>query len=149
VLASLGDHSKWADSLGAAWPIREVGPGRKTRGGNRGDGGKVVSEREVVEAYASARGVLSPPYASAGSGYWRVRYNYAAAVGAIIYCGLDDGEAIGPSFTNDIRDIETATDAELDDLAGRQRAQLQSWEMPRDEVLQTLDKVFQNGYRSS
>lgn len=125
VLASLQNHDRWVKRIAPEWPILQFGGVKKGGGGIRAGGpDKVVSEAEVVRAYCVSQGVLSPPYKSAGSGYWRVRFNYAVLAGAVMYPGPVDGAAIGPSFTNDLADIEEADDYELNDLALRQRDQL-------------------------
>ena len=125
VLASLQNHDRWLGKLNMSWPLIQYGGVKKGGGGIRAGGpDKVVPEAEVVMAYAQSLGVLSPPYKSAGSGYWRVRFNYAQLTGAIIHPGPVDGEAIGPAFTNELADIEEATNDELFELANRQVNQL-------------------------
>jgi hypothetical protein len=141
VLASLQNHDRWVKKLGVEWPIIQYGGVKKGGGGIRAGGpDKVVPEADVVRAYASAAGVLSPPYKSAGSGYWRVRFNYAALAGAVMYPGLKDGEQIGPSFTNDMADIEAADDYELNELAARQYQQLSAHEGTTEDTFQSIEE---------
>ena len=141
VLASLQNHDRWVGKLGLTWPMIQYGGVKKGGGGIRAGGpDKVVSEAEVVQAYADSWGVLSPPYSSAGSGYWRVRFNYASQVGAVIYCGPVDGAAIGPSFTNDIEDIEMASEEALEQLAGRQYQQLFELQSTPEEARAAVER---------
>lgn len=127
VIASLQNHDRWVNKLGLSWPLFQLGGVKKGGGGIRAGGpDKVVPEAQVIAAYASSQGLLSPPYKSAGSGYWRVRFNYGIATGTIIYPGTVDGEAIGSAFTNDIADIEAATDDERADLVVRQALQFRT-----------------------
>lgn len=127
VLASLQNHDRWLKKLDPLWPVYQMGGVKKGGGGIRAGGpDKVVPEHAVVRAYSMSQGLLSPPYKSAGSGYWRVRFNYAVLAGTIIYPGMADGEAIGPAFTNELADIEAATDDERADLVVRQALQLRT-----------------------
>lgn len=125
VIASLQNHDRWLRKLDPLWPVYQIGGVKKGGGGIRAGGpDRVVPERDVVRAYSMSQGLLSPPYKSAGSGYWRVRFNYAQLTGTIIHPGQVDGEAIGPAFTNELADIEDATDHERADLQVRQALQL-------------------------
>jgi hypothetical protein len=143
VLATLQNHDRWLRELGARWPVGVIGAQQKAVGGVRKSdpGSPVVPEAEVVQWYSNCWGVLSPWYKTAGSGWWRARFNYSAHVGSIIYCGDDDGAAIGPSFTNPIDLIEEASDRELVALADRQAQRLWEHESPRDEFLERMEEL--------
>lgn len=143
VLATLQNHDRWLQDLQATWPIEVLGAQQKAVGGvRRADpGNPVIPEADVVRQYASSWGVLSPWYRTAGSGWWRARFNYAAQVGAVLFCGDEDGAAIGPSFTNPLELIEEATLVELIELARRQQQQLWEWEWTRDEFLEALEEL--------
>ena len=89
ILAALTKHANdWADAQWFGWPVDRFGWAA-------GKQPKLMSERHVGEAYASSWGVLSPPYYHGGSGWCRARYVQAAAVGAVLLCGREDGRALG------------------------------------------------------
>lgn len=145
VLATLQNHDKFLANLEHAegsheWPVEVLGAAKKAVGGVRAaDMPSVVPESQVIERYGEVWGVLSPWYKTAGSGWWRARFNYAAQMGSILFCGDVDGAAIGDSFTNAVDVIEEATTRDLADLADRQAGQLWAHESSRDEFLETLD----------
>lgn len=142
VLATLQNHERWLQDLNMTWELSELGAAKKNVGGvRRSDAPAVLPEAEVVRHYASAWGVLSPWYKTAGSGWWRARFNYAAEVGAILFCGDADGEWIGPSFTNTVSEIEAATTSELRALADRQAQQLWEHAATTDEFLERMDEL--------
>lgn len=141
VFATLQNHDRWLKSLAPSWGIVKLGGAKKAGGGVRMKGmSPVVPERDVVQAYAWNRGMLVAPYACQGSGWWRPRYTFALGVGAVVHVGSRlDAERIGPSFTNDIADVEAATDEELDELAWRQREQFESWQPSYADTMKTLE----------
>ena len=147
VLATLQNHDSWLKKLGNTWPVLQYGGVKKGGGGIRAGGpDKVVPEREVIQAYANNRGMLVAPYASEGTGWWRPRYTFATNVGSVVHCGSDiDAELIGPSFTNPLEDVETASDRELDDLAERQFNDFERWSMTKQQFYDTLEGVVRGG----
>lgn len=142
VMATLQNHDRWLESLHAAWPVVQYGGVKKTAGGANAAKGTVVPESVVIDAYATHRGMLVPPYKSAGSGWWRPRYTFALRAGAIVHCDPADGQRIGPSFTNALADVESATDHDLDSLQRRQRGQFDLWGWDRRRVMMALEDAL-------
>lgn len=142
VLATLQNHDRWLKKLDLGWPLVQYGGVKKGGGGIRAGGpDRVVPERDVVQAYADNGGMLVAPYANEGSGWWRPRYTFALETNTPIYVGSRvDAELIGPSFTNEVADIEAATDDELDALAARQAAQWRSHEGGPEDFLDLLQE---------
>ena len=116
-LAALGDHTEWlAKTLPELqWPVNMVGHST-----NR----KLKSEHDVVRFYAENKGILSPSYYHAGSGWWRSRFIYAAMIGIPIFAADGEADALGPAYQRDAYDIESVSDAERMELASSQRAAL-------------------------
>lgn len=142
ILATLQNHDRWLEDLSATWPIDVLGAQPKAVGGVRLATAQnpVVSEADVQRAYGAAWGVLSPWYKTAGTGWWRARFNFATEVGSILFCGDADGEAIGPAFTVPVAEVEELLDHELEALAEAQQSELWAYESSHDELLQRLDE---------
>lgn len=141
VLATLQNHDRWLKKLDMSWPLVQLGGVKKKGGGiNPGGPDKVVPEAKVVTTYGHNWGMLVAPYKNAGSGWWRPRYTYALDQGAVVFVGAEeDRELIGPSFTNELADIESATEAELVALQRRQSEQFHGHEYSYAEFLDRLD----------
>lgn len=142
VFAVLREHDRWKVSLGATWPIAQYGGVKKGPGGTRpGFGADVISEKLVLQAYADSRGMLVAPYKFLdGSGWWRSRFTLAFAAGAIAHVSAPkDAELLGPSFQNELADIESASDYELDALAARQAARFREFSWTADQFVKRLD----------
>jgi len=147
-LATFQDPSRWVKRLAPAWEVVQHGGDKKLPGGGSIDKYKlhpVVPESQLWEDYASLRGMLTPPYATDGAGWWRARYVHALASGCIVYAPALDALCMGGSFTNELADIEEASDLELDDLAERQRAQTLERTWTRDKTLSALDVLIRTG----
>jgi hypothetical protein len=144
VIAMFQNPQKWLTEVAPTWPVTQYGGDPKPRGGGaHGTDHPVIPEAELIQAYADHRGMLVPPSKTDGSGWWRVRYAYALLAGAIVFPPPLDGEAIGPSFTNSLEDIEAASDDELEALAQRQREQMAAWTWPKDKFMFELEKAVQ------
>lgn len=134
VSATLQNHDVWLKSLRLKWPITELGNKRKDQ--------VVVTEGEVLNAYANNWGVLCPKYANPGSGWWRARFNYSAALGSILHCDPRDGECIGPSYLKTPFQIERMDDLELTRLAGGQTTEFYSKIWTRAQFYGTLAELL-------
>jgi hypothetical protein len=147
VMATLQNHDRWLARLGNQWPLVRLGGVKKEGGGLRANTKAVVPESQVVQAYAYNRGMLVAPYRNEGSGWWRPRYTFALGVGAAVHAGSEvDRELLGSSFTNDLADVEAATDSELDDLARRQKEQFERHQPTYEEFLDRLDTYVVRGF---
>lgn len=153
VLATIQEHDRWlARDVRAAWPVLQLGGAKKLGGGvnpGRTEMGKVVSEREVVQAYADSWGMLVPPYACSGSGWWRPRYTYAAHARAVTYAPLEDAERLGESFMYGVDQIEGMTTAQLASLADEQRAVQESHAMSKARMYEVLESTLVAASRAS
>jgi hypothetical protein len=148
VLATLQNHDRWTSKLGNHWPLIQMGGVKKKGGGLHASTKSVYPEAEVVQQYGYNWGSLVAPYKNEGSGWWRPRYTYALRAGAIMYVGSQvDAELIGPSFTNSLREIETASTMDLLGLQVRQREQFERHQYTEDQFKRMLDDVVRNdGY---
>ena len=147
-LATFQDPSRWVKKLDPQWRVVQHGGDKKLPGGGSIDKYKlhpVVDEATLLRDYATLRGMLTPPYATDGSGWWRVRYVHALASGCLVYAPPLDGVHMGVSFTNELADIEVATDRELDALAERQREQTLERTWTRDKTMSALDLLIRTG----
>ncbi len=144
VVASLQDHDPWVARLNLSWPVLRLGGTKKGTGGVQlqGGGGKVIPEAEVIQHYADGWGVLSPEYISAGSGYWRTRYDQAMNAGAIIWPGAADAEAIGGTFSGlTPNDIENMNTDQLTHLGAAMADHLELFKLTREATLAHLQQI--------
>jgi len=144
VVASLQEHDRWVSDQHLTWPVVRMGANPKLPGGVpvAGATNRVRPEGEVLQAYADAWGVLSPAYASAGSGYWRTRWFQAMLSGAILWPGSADSEAIGGAFSGmDPADVEVMRESDLQELAAAQSDRIWETSWTREEALGELDAI--------
>lgn len=134
VMASLSDHTDFLKKYPGSWPVDQLGNKRQDQ--------PVVTEQEVVQAYAESWGVLSPAYQKAGCGWWRARYNYAAATKSVMFCGNMDGSQIGEPFTKSRWLVEKMDEGELAELASEQSNLFKSLTWDRDKFLKELSRVL-------
>jgi hypothetical protein len=136
VLAALQDHSRWVASLGAKWPVAQLGYPRSTR----------ATERDVLTEYATSAGVLMPPRRSTSlSGWWRARVNFAAAVGAVIVADPSDAIVALPWYGMGAPIVEEFTDKARERLALRQRETLAARTWTRAKYLRRLEAAVFGG----
>jgi len=132
VLGILSDQRPWTDSLALSWPIRYIGS-KKSRAP------RPVPEPDLVQLYAQSWGVLSPPYpAHAGSGWWRNRFVYAARTGSIMLADQREAGVIGDAYTIDPGAVEKMNILQLREVADAQRAQLEKWQWPKEQVQERI-----------
>lgn len=112
VLATLGDHDKWVRRyLGTShWDIYYLGKG-----------GAKVKEEQVVQTYANCWGIACPGYKLAGSGWWRVRFNYAPRTGSILLTDEADVKVMSEAFQITASMAEERDPRDLRNLAELQR----------------------------
>lgn len=100
---------------------------------------QVQNEKEdkVWELYNKHRIVMSPPYYSQGSGWWRNRYSLANAAKAVV---IDDiGSIFGESYEITRKDI---TKDNIDDLFSLQNIAYNNEIMTRGENINVINKLF-------
>lgn len=146
VVASLQDHDRWVAAQGLTWPVLRLGGVKKNPGGTviAGSNQVVIPESEVCQLYAESWGVLSPQYDSAGSGYWRTRWEQAMEAGSIIWPGPIDAAQIGGAFEGlTPQAIEEKTIGGLSELARAQAERLDSFKWTAPQALEALDAVVE------
>jgi len=144
VLASIQEHDKWLRDLKPEWPVLQLGGAKKLGGGvnpGRAEMGKVVPEAQVVQAYADSWGMLVPPYASSGSGWWRPRYTFAAHAEAVVLAAPADAARLGDPFLYSLDEVERMEASSLDAVAAWQKAQHDALAWSKERLLETLQEV--------
>ena len=101
-----------------------------------------VLEDQLVAEYASSWGVLGAPYKTAGSGWWRVRFNHAAHVGSVMICGPKDSAPMGSAYQKSISEVESMSDAELQSTAQQQREWLFENTATKAQTLEAIQKAL-------
>lgn len=131
VAASLTQMDDYTDKLGAKWPIiKQAKPKGKGFGG-----WKKLHERDVVtQLYDKYAGLISKPYPHAGSGWWRVRFNYACHARAIMLASVKEAGAIGPAFHVTAPQVEAMSVAARANLAQLQYEQFMHWQSSEEQV---------------
>lgn len=136
VLGALSDQSRWVDKHQFQWPVLQYG--------HRSSGQPRLDELDLVQKYADHWGVLCPPYKKSGTGWWRNRYNWAAHVKSVLFCGEDDGAVMDSSYQNSREFYEGADDNALMQAAEAQKEWFDSrvWtrEQFRDEAASLLNR---------
>lgn len=114
VLGTVSNQTEWLEALSLRWDVNHLGT--KT---SRAP--KAVPEAELVQLYADAWGVLSPPYKKIlGTGWWRNRFVYAVRAQSILLCDPLEAADLDASYVLYPHDVELMNDAELRDLAHSQ-----------------------------
>lgn len=135
VAASLTQMNDYIDKLKPTIPVFIQA---KPRGRSFG-GWKKMHEREVVtELYAKSLGVISKPYPHAGSGWWRVRFNYAVHARSIMIADPKEAGAAGQSFRLYLPFVEKLSPAEMQDLANKQAEEFLSWQDSQDQACEKM-----------
>lgn len=112
VLATMQDHSDWFSSLSPSWDVIRFGGGMTKRKADP------VPVTEVYQAYADARGVLSPPYPKLlGAGWWRERMVHAACTRAVLCCDPREAPQLAPAYEYSLAQYEAMSDHDLTDMA--------------------------------
>jgi hypothetical protein len=119
-LPSLSPQAEWVERVGPLrWDVAYFGS--RKMGAPR-----LATEDDVVREIAGSRGILSPKYHHAGSGWWRSRFIYAAVTGAVL--AGDPVEAgtgkLGPAYGVTPAEVEDMSPHERSDLREAQRAAL-------------------------
>jgi hypothetical protein len=133
-LAALGDHTEWLAKQGLPykWEIECIG-----HSSNR----KVKTELDVVEFYSSCAGILSPSYYHAGSGWWRSRFIYAAALQMPIYAADGEAAPLGDAYSFTPQDIENFSGFVRTDIGRHQFQTLWPLLSTRDEFTDTVRNI--------
>lgn len=127
---ALHTQDSWVNKQKATWPIVYIGQ-RKLGVGR-------VSENEVSRRTGQYRGILSPEYKHAGSGWWRVRFTYAAVNGTFIWAGDKDARMYSDEPVT-LHEFEQMNEAEQMYESGKQSRTLLSLQEPNKQF--TIDQV--------
>lgn len=145
VLATIQEHERWLQSEGFEWDVVKLGGAKKLGGGvnpGRAEMSKVVPEKDVIQAYADNWGMLVPPYACSGSGWWRPRYTYAAHARAVTYAPIQDALLLGDAYTLDRGTVEGLSSGALRGLAEEQAGVQEGYAWSRELLYSTLESVL-------
>lgn len=131
--ATLQKHDDWVKTLQLSWPVETLG--------NRRAGQVYLSETHVIQLYRESWGVLCPRYARAGSGWWRVRYHWAALTGAVLLADRADTGWMNTPHQVSGRHVESLAMGELASLAKAQHDWFFSATASRDATLTKLRRL--------
>lgn len=109
MLASLVDHRPWVRRNKLTWPVDYFGAKsiKEAR--------QLKTETDVFEACGKYWSILCPEYPHAGSGWFRIRWVYAAIQKSVLLSSQKDLDALGLPKVN----VEQLGDAELEDYANQ------------------------------
>jgi hypothetical protein len=132
IYPTLQDHDEWikSEKKWLKWPI--VQREKKNK----------ILESELLKEYASSWGILTPPYKTAGSGWWRARFNHAAHVGAIIACDSRDGDAMCKAYSYKPMQIEAMAPDQLSNVAQQQREWFNAHIATRDKTISDVERAL-------
>lgn len=148
VAASLTQMDDFIEKLKLQWPVtKQAKPAGRAFGG-----WKKMHEKDVVtELYATHAGLLSKPYPHAGSGWWRVRFNYAAHTNTVMLADQKEVTEIGSAYRYSAAEIESLSASGLEALAVAQYVQLRGWEDSEltvaTKMARYIDRVMQEPSR--
>lgn len=135
VLGTLSDQRGWISSLGLDWPVEYFGT--KPSGAEG-----VMTEPALVQLTAESWGSMCPPYAHAGSGWWRCRYIYAADTGAVLLANPAEVAPLGDPYLVTPAEVEKMSVAQLTELASAQAATLRSHLWTREQLAETINELL-------
>jgi hypothetical protein len=133
VLGTASNQLPWLEKQGVTWPVHHFG-GRASKAPRQ------LTEPELAAEYCSHWGVLSPSYGyrTAGTGWWRSRFVFAAQARAVLLCDPDEAPNLGPAYANTASEIEALSDAQLAGLAEAQRDALRPWIWKKYQVVDEM-----------
>lgn len=148
VSAALTNTDDWISKLNLSW---DVITSTKPKGGNPfGGGWKKIPEDELVRTlYRDNMGILCHPYSHAGSGWWRIRYNYMTQTKSILLADRAEVQEMGEPFRYSPAEIEAMSDSQLFSLADRQTSVFNSYVLPRRTALVRLNDCLERATREA
>jgi hypothetical protein len=131
MLASLVDHRPWVRRNKLKWPVDYFGAKsiKEAR--------QLATETDVFEACGKYWGILCPEYPHAGSGWFRIRWIYAAIQQSVLLSSPKDLEALGLPVVN----IETLSDSELANYAKSQADTVLSYMWTKEKFDTKVDEI--------
>jgi len=139
VHATLQDNDRWLERQQCGWPVKRFGNVRL--------GDPCVDEEMVVNEYARAWGITCPEYKISGSGWWRMRYHYAAALGCVMLTTGADARALGEAFQFTARDYEAMALKRLREVAQAQGDRVRETMDTRRQALAKLARMVDDNAR--
>lgn len=136
LLAALMPHGDWLAKQQLTWDVDVIGS-RKLKAP------RLKTEQDVMGEYARHWGAMSPPYWSAGGGWWRSRFLYAARFKTVLVCDKGEATPLGDAYSLDIRAVERMEPNELELHAAAQATALRRFATTKDDwqkdILTALD----------
>jgi hypothetical protein len=123
MLASIVDHSPWVRRNKLKWPVDYFGA-KSIKTAHLLD-----TETDVFETCGKYWGILCPEYPHAGSGWFRIRWIYAAIQQSILLSSPKDLEALGLPQKN----IEELSDIQLKEYAQTQSSTILSYMWSKED----------------
>lgn len=134
MLASLVDHRPWVKKNKLKWEVDYFG----TK--SIDDCPMLASETEVFEKCGEYWGILCPEYIHSGSGWFRIRYIYAAIHKSIIVTSKNDLKALNlPNYK-----VEELSDLYLNEYANEQSSKILSYMWDKDTFDLRLNNIINN-----
>lgn len=153
VCACLGNKDAWIESLGLSWPVvKRYKPWIGEKKVKKAPMWRIPEAQLVREDYATSWGNLAYHHQdSAGTGWWRVRFNYVLdQCRTVMVASPQEVKALGPAFEVTPQEVENTSVVGLTRLA---EAQLSAWRQltpTREEELARivgfLDEIKKDGH---
>jgi len=132
ILAAMRDVSPWIDRQQFSWPVE--------RYGNKRIGQPIVTERELLDKYCQAWGVMGAPYeAVMDGGGWRARYVHSAVTDSILFLDPQEARTAGRPYDVYRSIVENATVAQLEETAAKQKKYLLDSTWSLDQLISNLN----------
>jgi len=131
MLASLVDHRPWVRRNKLKWPVDYFGA-KSIK-----EASQLATETDVFEACGKYWGILCPEYPHAGSGWFRIRWIYAAIQKSVLLSSPKDLEALGLPQKN----IEMLSDIQLEEYAKLQSDVVLSYMWTKETFDEKVSKM--------
>jgi hypothetical protein len=133
MLASLVDHSRWVKKNKLTWQVDYFGTKSLKAP-------QLATETEVFEKSGEYCSILCPEYPHAGSGWFRIRYIYAAIHKCILLSSPKDLEALGLKKLRHFN-IERCSDNDLQYYAEEQSKAILSYMCTKEQFDEKIDQI--------
>lgn len=130
MLASLVDHSPWVRRNKLKWDVDYYGAKSLKAP-------QLASETDVFEKCGKYWSILCPEYPHAGSGWFRIRWIYAAIQQSILLSSPKDLEALGLEVAN----IEMMNEDQLKEYATKQSEKVLSYMWSKDDFDKKIKEI--------
>jgi len=131
MLASLGDHRPWVRKQKLNWDVSYYGSNKAFK--------TLATETDVFEMCKEYKGILCPKYVHAGSGWFRMRWVYAALADSVVLADDADHEALGVPK----RSIEAMSDKEYKAYQKEQSDAIKSFMWTKDDFDKKINDIVE------